>query len=73
MDQLAARLERGERAERLLDQLLGWAVANRQAGDSDVRFVTCHSYHGNAFPAVLIDALKFMGEPVGGLKRAKED
>lgn len=70
--------ERGRKAEDLLDRLLDWAISNRSSrGKSNIdgkecRFVTCHSYHSNAFPQVLIDAMKFMGDPVSGLKRERK-
>ena len=77
-EELKERLQRGEEAEAILDRLLDWAVSNRSLlGKSTIdgrecRYVNCHTYHGNAFPKVLIDALRFMGEPVSRLKRAKE-
>ena len=70
-------LARGQAAERLVDRLLDWAISNRGSlGKSSIdgkecRFVTCYTYN-REFPDVLIDALKFMGEPVKGLKRAKQ-
>ena len=72
-------LARGQAAERLVDRLLDWAIANRASqGKSDfsiqeTRFITCYTYGAGVFPDVLIDALKFMGEPVKGLKVYKTE
>jgi hypothetical protein len=72
-------LARGQAAELLVDRLLDWAIANRASkGKSNFsiqesRFVNCYTYGPYTFPDVLIDALKFMGEPVKGLKVCKTE
>ena len=72
-------LARGQAAEMLVDRLLDWAIANRaslgksQFSSPESRFVSCYTYGPREFPDVLIDALRFMGEPVKGLKVCKTE
>lgn len=63
-----------QQAEKIIDELLDWALANR---DNENEFVRCYTYgydpkSGKArSPQCLIKAKKFVGETVDHLKQIK--
>lgn len=60
LQDISARLKRGQEAEALLYRVLDWALANR---GTTSEFVTCYTY-GKSYPRTLVDVKKFFREPL---------
>ena len=48
-------------AEKMLDKVLDWALANR---GTENEFVSCYTYGANMIPSVLMEAKRLLNDPV---------